>query len=765
MERDPLRYTAYMEHAKILSAQMQFTSAAEVLRKQVLAPIVCQLDSQKTSGFYRFVKYFWRSGETEVEQLFKILCESFAQLSQVHVVSAVDFVFDPNNGKLLQEIVENAHVRDMLRNGGGDVTARLRFVGACTQVVFERFHREDQYPHSYSYTPEVAQLIDSSGDMTMLVCDIAKQMKCIHILKKIRYDVALLKTLAILLRYQRKKFYLHDIEGKTRQLPIEDILEVWQYWKEIKFPEIHLEWIACLALIAVREHKRKVRDEVWSRETNLEDFYSDLGSVIVRSMDCGVHVLCRECFRIVIEMIAKHSKAVNVQRFAAPIFAKVLTKLKINNGIKFVLLFPLLDIHSNEIPKCPQANRLFRKFADKMCIVNKRAHIRYKDLYTYMHKMSYKLVLISDEWQDIDLMIETLEKFSTSLESFDQQMLGHLGLAYLVKGKQLVKEGNDTEAEEWFTKAERTFSRAKDVPESQVYGKGIFQLMHGIFLFDRGNLEGAVGQLTSSLDSSACEQFCLGCNLLSSLLPREFRTETKAYFDSVEIHDNDIRGMEYFDHRPDFKIRLEVIVRFLLVTCQKELGHKVDAKRSAINLHDAVRAGFQQLTSCYNNTILSVIIRISYIDEDRYKMHTSGRLKRRLEYVDAECRSKEIGPFDSEWMVSNDEKSVDEIRFEYTVARNLFQYVYQYDVTVRRLCCYQHNLCRMTFSWLLPRREEICAGSKKAMYYSISGHAFALLGCVDEARAAFTRAKKCGYKFPTCGKNLRMVEMLNWKTN
>ena len=38
---------------------------------------------------------------------------------------------------------------------------------------------------------------------------------------------------------------------------------------------------------------------------------------------------------------------------------------------------------------------------------------------------------------------------------------------------------------------------------------------------------------------------------------------------------------------------------------------------------------------------------------------------------------------------------------------------------------------------------------KKAMYYSICGHAYNLLGCVDKAKEAFERAKKCNSDFPT----------------
>ena len=57
------------------------------------------------------------------------------------------------------------------------------------------------------------------------------------------------------------------------------------------------------------------------------------------------------------------------------------------------------------------------------------------------------------------------------------------------------------------------------------------------------------------------------------------------------------------------------------------------------------------------------------------------------------------------------------------------------------------------------------AGSKKAMYYSICGHAYNLLGCVDEAREAFERAKKCigNSEFPTCEANMARLESCDAK--
>ena len=152
-----------------------------------------------------------------------------------------------------------------------------------------------------------------------------------------------------------------------------------------------------------------------------------------------------------------------------------------------------------------------------------------------------------------------------------------------------MKEGNHTEADEWFTKAEISFFTAKDVPESGLYGAGIFQLMQGIYFFDRENLEGAVEQLTSCL--SLPKQYVPISKMLYSFLPDKFRDEIKVYF---YLQDNTY-GRTYlsdftsFYYQDVFKMLLQVVAGFLLVTCQKELGRYDDATKTANGLFDAVR--------------------------------------------------------------------------------------------------------------------------------------------------------------------------------
>ena len=428
----------------------------------------------------------WRK---KLIKLFEILCEAFAQLSEVCIVSLFNDVCPHDSTLLLEEIIDSRAIQNRLIHGDDvDVKCRMRFANAITQFVFERFHRTENDRETMFYSEELNCFMKRSSYMGRMVCDMATRLK--RHTDKILVDVALLITLETFqFIHTRPMFNMitgNIIENSiNKNIPIEYLLEVWQLWKAIEFPEIYLEWIVYmyLALTIAQEHAITCVYGQTSCKCIVKTFYVDLAGIIVRSLDCGVFLHSAECFRIFMEFSASNPNETNAEEFSKQIFAKISSMIEKMNDMKVAILFLFLDNHCKEMQKVPEACCFFNKLADKMCTINKRVHIRDQDLYTYMHKMSYKLVLISDEWQDIDLMIETLEKFSTSLESFDQQMLGHLGLAYLVKGKQLVKEGNDTEAEEWFTKAERTFSRAKDVPESRVYGAGIFQLMQGNIFF------------------------------------------------------------------------------------------------------------------------------------------------------------------------------------------------------------------------------------------------------------------------------------------
>ena len=90
----------------------------------------------------------------------------------------------------------------------------------------------------------------------------------------------------------------------------------------------------------------------------------------------------------------------------------------------------------------------------------------------------------------------------------------------------------------------------------------------------------------------------------------------------------------------------------------------------------------------------------------------------------------------------HDEKTVEEIKFEYSVSRKLMNTIYGYDVSMHNMWHFPNKIYTKRLHGLLPRKEKIDLCHKKAMYYSISGHAYKLLGCVDEAREAFKRAKK-----------------------
>ena len=114
-------------------------------------------------------------------------------------------------------------------------------------------------------------------------------------------------------------------------------------------------------------------------------------------------------------------------------------------------------------------------------------------------------------------------------------------------------------------------------------------------------------------------------------------------------------------------------------------------------------------------------------------------------------------PKDDDSRVVDDEKTSEEIRFENSVSRELFDKIYCYDVSVDRMYFSPDTKCTSLHEWLLPF-EESNEYRKKAMYYSMSGHAFALVGCVDEAKGAFQQAKRVDESFPTLDYNIECLE-------
>ena len=86
-------FNAIMEQAKTLSKQMQFRRASQMLQRQVLKPVICEINSKSCNGFSRFINLFWRDRNSEkyvnTVTLCEILFEAFAQLIDVHLVSGV----------------------------------------------------------------------------------------------------------------------------------------------------------------------------------------------------------------------------------------------------------------------------------------------------------------------------------------------------------------------------------------------------------------------------------------------------------------------------------------------------------------------------------------------------------------------------------------------------------------------------------------------------------------------------------------------------
>ena len=118
-ENNPVYFIACMDKAKTLSTQMQFRNATEVLHEQVLKPIVCKINPQSYRNYTKpnFTD-LWRkprvADEHNVNKLFEILCEAFAQLTEVCILSGLDSCFNQELGKFLQELVTHQQVQDNL---------------------------------------------------------------------------------------------------------------------------------------------------------------------------------------------------------------------------------------------------------------------------------------------------------------------------------------------------------------------------------------------------------------------------------------------------------------------------------------------------------------------------------------------------------------------------------------------------------------------------------------------------------------------------
>ena len=227
-----------------------------------------------------------------------------------------------------------------------------------------------------------------------------------------------------------------------------------------------------------------------------------------------------------------------------------------------------------------------------------------------------------------------------------------------------------------------------------------------------------------------------------------YRPEIQGYFNLKEKNQRDYEhGKDHFQNETDFKLRLKVIAAFLLVECQQKLGRHDDAKMTANSLFDTAQLSFQS-SVIDNSTFYGLIKTVSTIDKDEYDMCTSDRLEAYLQEFDGPNTD------DPDGLVDYDEETVDEIRFEYSVARKVLDKIYCNDVTMGRLYSCPRTHCSRLLQCLLPSKQRIYESAKKAMYYSISGHAFALLGCVDESIIALERAENCQPNFPTFDANI-----------
>ena len=101
-------------------------------------------------------------------------------------------------------------------------------------------------------------------------------------------------------------------------------------------------------------------------------------------------------------------------------------------------------------------------------------------------------------------------------------------------------------------------------------------------------------------------------------------------------------------------------------------------------------------------------------------------------------------PLNPDSEIHFDEKSFDEVRFQYRVARKLIAEIYSGDVTADEIFSHPYTNNRRLLRHSISCEESTDIETKKVMYYNLCGHAFELLPlCGDNAKEAFERADYC----------------------
>ena len=186
-------------------------------------------------------------------------------------------------------------------------------------------------------------------------------------------------------------------------------------------------------------------------------------------------------------------------------------------------------------------------------------------------------------------------------------------------------------------------------------------------------------------------------------------------------------------------MRLNIVSLFLLFTCQHRISRMEDALKSAHDLFRAAIKSFIYTPVKRDISMFNVCLDVTVMQKEHYHCYTTNQ----LEAYNEMCLN-EPEPLNPDSEIHFDEKSFDEVRFQYRVARKLIAEIYSGDVTAEEIFSHPYTNNRRLLRHSISCDESTDIQMKKAMYYYLCGHVFELLHlCGDNAKEAFERARNC----------------------
>ena len=768
--KDPVHYFAFIDNAQMLSMQMQYGSASNLLLDQVLHPIIALFKSASTERSL-----------ASVEGLCRPFCEAFARTAEL----LVSFSEYAEVEKKIEPIIRNKHLRHVLfTNMHTDVTARLRFAQACAFLAYDQFND----------MPSIVGMPPSMYDMMLQIF-----FNTALNTQEFALNIGLIGTMQMTMKFLQVRLTKKLIQNTQTEItyPHAQLLNIWTLWKAAKFDEEYLQLILCIAYLIVQSVTHQPDQSL------PVNFFGDLSQLISQALTQRLYIMSFACYDIAVKYMNNTTVASQQQetrRFEKRILCTLESLPEKNDFFSLCITLRFLREGSPAVGCFAEARRLYERSV-QTCLNNKQSDLMPKLPTLSFQILTYNLASTCDVWQDIDLKIETLEKLSTGLESFDQRLTCELALSYLVKGKQFEKDLKENEADEHYKKAEELFSRVEDVEATELDGPEYYQLMTGLFHFARYNYVGALEQL--SLCRNTFKRNVSISKFSIFAMPESFKAEVDAY-----------RKLG-----PLGKVPGELICGVLLVSCYVTLGRDDEAKAAADELWDVVRNSCKTPPPPDFDASLDDIIHgdgeddeeqdeeddeedEEYEDEeeedenaqhhdedeeddgddedsdvsedvgpgfepaedeegescDHFLFGLLCNLAKQAQNVSSADGEQEDAVDDDDAVIYCDDEDAEDHEYKKSVVNAALSDLIDGDATLQHIL--EHPLAASTelISHVVESKNEKFPRSKKAMYYSICGHACELAGNSERAREAFTRAKKCDPTFATCDVNIARLD-------